>query len=133
MPVPVVQYFPGMENMLDDNREINDAVKYFRYRARLKPEDLVFVDEVDRYKDSPKQPYAHRYRIRVVLGDKHAEWPYEHGRFLTKREVVDVLHNLHAMWRLVDERRVDRNKETGKRIAHLNHVAKISEAEVNKW
>lgn len=130
---PVVQYFTDIDVM---DKEIIDAISFFRYKAKLNKDGLVFVDEIARYRKYDRhkpEPAADRYRLRIILGDNKATWPVNTGTYLTKRGVIAILHNLHGMWNLVDQRRVARNKETSRRLAQLNQAAAESEKAISKW
>lgn len=130
---PVIQYFTGIDAY---DKEIVDAVSFFRYKAKLGKDDLVFVDEVSRFRKYDRhkaEPAADRYRIRVVLGNEKATWPVNPGVYLTKRGVIAILHNLHGMWNLVDKRRVARKQETARRLSQLNRAAAASEEAIAKW
>lgn len=130
---PVVQYFTGIDVC---DKDIIDAISYFRYKAHLNKDDLVFVDEVARYRKYDRhktEPAADRYRLRIVLGNDKATWPANTGVYLTKRGVIAILHNLHGMWNLVDQRRVARKQETARRLAQLNRAAAASEQAIAKW
>lgn len=131
--LPVVQYLPGV---VAPDKEIGDAVHYFKYKTGFDKDGSVIVDEVSRYRKYSRHKTelaADRYRIRVVLGGKTATWPASTGHYLTKRGVIAILHNLHGMWNLVGERRTARRRESAKRLSQLNRAAQASEQAMANW